>query len=573
MKREITKIKEYNFYTKWKIIKYFFNTFPFYSYFLLISLFFVGFLEAIGILGLLPLIEIILKENEVSLVAEYFIYIFELLNLETDVITILLFIVFIFILKALIQTFVMYMVSDITSKVVHNFRSDFLKNLIFAKWNFFISKPNGRFVNTMLIECNKAATCIIAICRVLESFLRVIMLIFAASVVNLEVLILSIVAGLVLSVAITRFLKISQNTSKRTVDLHNDLSVSLSEILQNIKSLKVMNLQERLINFLNQKSYTLYKSYALQTFVKNCINIVREPIIVLFIVGGVLFLIENNVKFSETMIIVAIFYRIVNSWGIWQSNLQTLIVNETYFWSFKNILEEVKKEREIYKGKKSFNFEKKIIFENVTFGYKNNTVLEKLNLIIYKNKINLIVGPSGVGKTSIVDLLTGLHSPNSGSIMIDNVKLEEIDLRKWRNSIGYVGQENFLFNDTLRNNLTSGMDDIKDGKIWEILKIVEGYDFVKKLDNKLETIVGERGLKLSGGQRQRIFIARALLRKPEILILDEATVGLEENIEEIICKNLKSICSHTTIIAITHQKALLRHADKLFKMKKHIYGA
>ena len=136
MKREITKIKEYNFYTKWEIIKYFFNTFPFYSYFLLISLFFVGFLEAIGILGLLPLIEIILKENEVSLVAEYFIYIFELLNLETDVITILLFIVFIFILKALIQTFVMYMVSDITSKVVHNFRSDFLKNLVFAKWNF-----------------------------------------------------------------------------------------------------------------------------------------------------------------------------------------------------------------------------------------------------------------------------------------------------------------------------------------------------------------------------------------------------------------------------------------------------
>ena len=185
------------------------------------------------------------------------------------------------------------------------------------------------------------------------------MLIFAASVVNLEVLILSIVAGLVLSVAITRFLKISQNTSKRTVDLHNDLSVSLSEILQNIKSLKVMNLQERLINFLNQKSYTLYKSYALQTFVKNCINIVREPIIVLFIVGGVLFLIENNVKFSETMIIVAIFYRIVNSWGIWQSNLQTLIVNETYFWSFKNILEEVKKEREIYKGKKSFLILKK----------------------------------------------------------------------------------------------------------------------------------------------------------------------------------------------------------------------
>ena len=126
---------------------------------------------------MLPLIEIILKENEVSLVAEYFIYIFELLNLETDVITILLFIVLFLFLKALIQTFVMYMVSDITSKVVHNFRSDFLKNLVFAKWNFFISKPNGRFINTMLIECNKA--CHLYNCNMssFRIFLRVIMLI------------------------------------------------------------------------------------------------------------------------------------------------------------------------------------------------------------------------------------------------------------------------------------------------------------------------------------------------------------------------------------------------------------
>ena len=111
----------------------------------------------------------------------------------------------------------------------------------------------------------------------------------------------------------------------------------------------------------------------------------------------------------------------------------------------------------------------------MTFGYKNNTVLEKLNLIIYKNKINVIVGPSGVGKTSIVDLMRK-HSPNS-SIMIDNVKLENRFESGEFNWLCWTRK--FLFNDTLRNNLTSGMDDAKDGKIWEILKIVEGYDFKK----------------------------------------------------------------------------------------------
>ena len=283
---------EYNYKTKLEIFKFFIKTFPKYSCFLFFSLLIVGLLEAIGIIGLLPVMEIILKENQTSSVAEFLKEFFKIFDIESDVINILVFILIIFALKAIIQTFIMYKVSHITSKMVHNFRINFLNNLVSAEWNFFISKPNGRFVNAMLIECKKAASCLIAICRVLETFIRVILLLFAGFAVNLEIVMLSFIAVIILSIPIMKFLKISRNASQRSVNQNNNLSIYFSEILQNIKALKVMNLQHRLVRFLSEQSINLYKSYALQTFIKNCISIVKEPIIVFFI--AIIIIISEN---------------------------------------------------------------------------------------------------------------------------------------------------------------------------------------------------------------------------------------------------------------------------------------
>ena len=567
-------VEKNGFKTKIKIFKFFSNEFPLYSLFLLISLFFIGFLDAIGILGLLPVIEIILSESETSLIGKYIKNFLVELGFGSNLKSILIFIALIFIVKAALQTIVMYKVSHITSLVAHNFRAYFFKNIFNTIWTFFINRSTGRFINSVLIEAPKAATCIISICRVIESLIRIMVLIIAASITNLQVTIFAIFAGITLFIAMKKFLTISSVTSENTVKIHNKLGINLTEILENIKVIKVMNIQKSFFSLLNNQSHKLYKAFAHQTFSKNCISILREPIIVIFILSGFFYLTQNDkVSISEVIIVAAIFYRIVNYWGIWQSNLQTLIVNENYFWSFMELLNSATKQVENISGKNNFVFSNTINFKNVDFSYDTNKILSKFNCSIKAKKLNVFFGPSGVGKTSIIDLLCRLHEPQSGKITIDNTDLKDINLTSLRNAIGYVGQENFLFNDTLRNNLLVGNENTDDRELWAILKFVKADEFVKKLEKKLDTVVGERGLKISGGQRQRIFIARALLRKPEILILDEATVGLEENIEEIICKNLKSICSHTTIIAITHQKALLRHADNLFKMKKHIYGA
>ena len=251
-------IRQNRILSKFKILNFFVKEFPFYSFFLLIALFIVGFLEAIGILGLLPLIEIILNENETSSIGKNIKLLITSLGFESTMFSILFFIILVFLIKAIIQLFLMHRVSHITSRVAHDFRSSFLRNLINANWKFFLSQPNGRFVNSMLIEAPKAATCIVAICRVLESFIRVIMLLIAASITNLEISFFAIIAGMVLAIIMKKFLSISFKTSEKTVFLQNKLSVSLTEILQNVKAMKVMNFQDRLIDLMDNQSFRLY---------------------------------------------------------------------------------------------------------------------------------------------------------------------------------------------------------------------------------------------------------------------------------------------------------------------------
>ena len=177
------------------------------------------------------------------------------------------------------------------------------------------------------------------------------------------------------------------------------------------------------------------------------------------------------------------------------------------------------------------------------------------------------MGSSGVGKTTLIDLIIGLHVPSSGEIVIDKTKLLDIDLKKWRSLIGYVPQDLFLFNDTITNNINLGDPKINLSMVKEALDLAGALDFVLKLPNGLQTNVGERGLKLSGGQRQRISIARALVGKPQILFLDEATTALDPITEKNILSTLSKLSEKgITIIAISHQSEVLDVAEKVYRL-------
>ena len=208
-----------------------------------------------------------------------------------------------------------------------------------------------------------------------------------------------------------------------------------------------------------------------------------------------------------------------------------------------------------------------IELENICFEYGKNNILKNCNVKILKNSVTLISGKSGNGKSTLIDVLTGLQKPSSGNIYYDNINLNEFDLQNLRKKISIVNQDPFLFYDTIKDNIVWSGEKIYDEEIYKALKLANAYDFVDKLPQKIYTIVGERGMELSGGERQRIVLARALIRKPSILILDEATNSLDEQSENMIKNTLKQISAYTTIIIIAHMSKLKEISDKAFELK------
>lgn len=212
-----------------------------------------------------------------------------------------------------------------------------------------------------------------------------------------------------------------------------------------------------------------------------------------------------------------------------------------------------------------------INLENVCFRYDLGEpayALQKVNLHIPANRMTAIVGHSGAGKSTLVDVVMGLLKPESGSVMIDGIPLTDDILLSLRESLGYVSQDPFLFNTSIRDNLLMVKPHAEEEQLWEALQFSSAADFVRKLPQGLDTLIGDRGVRLSGGERQRLILARAMLKKPSILILDEATSALDNENEAKIQEVLEQLKGKMTIIVIAHRLSTIRDADEVIVMEE-----
>jgi len=211
---------------------------------------------------------------------------------------------------------------------------------------------------------------------------------------------------------------------------------------------------------------------------------------------------------------------------------------------------------------KSFN--KGIQFQNVSFKYeKSDLILNNINLEINKGEVLAIVGPSGAGKSSLVDLIPRFYDVTDGSILIDGIDIRNITMKSLRSFIGVVTQETILFNDTVKNNIAYGLQDVSPDKIIEAAKAANAHNFIQVLKDGYETVIGDRGTKLSGGERQRLSIARALLKNPPILILDEATSSLDTESEVLVQQAIERLMKGRTSIVIAHRLSTVQRANKI----------
>ncbi len=207
-----------------------------------------------------------------------------------------------------------------------------------------------------------------------------------------------------------------------------------------------------------------------------------------------------------------------------------------------------------------------IKLDKVSFYYQarpDELVLENMNLVMKRGEVTAIVGPTGAGKTTIVNLLMGLFKPSEGRILVDGSDLKEINVGAWREKIGYVGQDIFLFNTSIRDNILLWEENVLQAEVERAARMAQLHDFVQSLPHGYDTVVGDRGLRLSGGQCQRVAIARAIIRKPEVLIFDEATSALDNLTENVVYRAINALRKEATVVVIAHRLSTIRDADQI----------
>jgi ATP-binding cassette subfamily C protein len=250
-----------------------------------------------------------------------------------------------------------------------------------------------------------------------------------------------------------------------------------------------------------------------------------------------------------------------------QREVQRLRIRESALWAIETAIAEAEAQVEAPGGTASTHLDAGITLRDVTLAYAERPVLERVSLDIPAGEITALLGASGSGKTTLIDLVTGLVRPQSGEIRVDGTPLPELDLVAWRRMIGYVPQEMLLLNASVRLNVTLGDPAATDADVEHALRDAEAWETVSQLPGGIDAPVGERGALLSGGQRQRISIARALVHRPRLLILDEATAALDPATEAAIWDTVAKLRGRTTVIAISHQPALAGVADRIYRVE------
>jgi len=270
---------------------------------------------------------------------------------------------------------------------------------------------------------------------------------------------------------------------------------------------------------------------------------------------------------ATTMVLAFLLARIVKQVNNVQQQYQEMAVLESAYWSLQETIQKTEQAHETTLGSQVPSLKHGIRLDRVSFAYQEDWVLRNASLTFPSGLFTAIVGPSGAGKTTIVDLVTALLRPQQGEIWVDDLPLEEVDIRRWRGMIGYVPQETVLLHDTVLFNVTLGDPELNEEDAEYALRAAGAWQFVTAMPRGMYSTVGERGGGLSGGERQRIAIARALVRKPKLLILDEPTSAMDRNSEAAICETLQQLSGDYTILAISHQPALLTAADRAYHLQ------
>ena len=561
-----------------RLLIIFFKTYPLQSAITVVALIFAGILEGFGLSALVPLFTIVIGGQEsmpatgathsASSLEQIVREIFGAVGLTPTIGVLLIVFVACMVLKAVLVLAANKRIGYTVARVATDLRLDLIRALFRTRWEYFIRQPVGRFTNAVATEASRASKAYLSVISIIAALVNAMVYAVIVLMVSWQATLAAIGAGLVILYLFRFLITKARQAGNRQTKLLQSLVAHMTDSLVMIKPLKTMARENLADAVLRKKAKNLKKALKKQVFASQSLAAFQEPVSMAFLALGLyIALVYWKFPVANVFMVMFLLSKLLKKLQKVQKMYQSMVKVESAFWSLKDKTQAAQRAQESLTGTYEPALTRSIRLENVSFAYDESLILENVSLRFPAGSFTAIVGPSGGGKTTVVDLVTGLLRPGQGQICIDDTPLEKIDLKKWRRMIGYVPQETLLLHDSILMNVTLGDKDLTAEDIEEALRDAGAWEFVSNLPQGMHSVVGERGQKLSGGQRQRIAIARALVHKPKLLILDEATTALDPESEAAICETMQKLGGGITILAISHQPALLKVANQAYRLQ------
>jgi ATP-binding cassette subfamily C protein len=532
---------------------------------------FLSLNEAVSLLILVPLLQLVgldVGQGSMGQISVYISTFFGYLGLKPTLISVLALYVLVISISALLTRYQSIKTSQIQYEFAAHLRKRLYNAITNSSWLFFSRMKASNFAHALTNEIDRISVGTGQFLTFLASIMILIVyIVFALQLAGIFTAVIFAV-GVVILLVLRRRVSKSRSRGEEITTTTRDLYYSIMQHLDGMKTIKSYGMQDENIKVFSKQSDQVARNYleSIRTYVDVKLLFDIGTVVVLSVM--VYFLIEIvKLPTATLFLLIYLFVRMIPQFSTIQRAYQYFI---NMLPAFSNV---IKLEKECQENSEvpgeideKIKLEKEIKFEDVRFSYlgEDHFTIPDLNLTIPAGRTTAIAGPSGAGKSTVADLVMGLIKPERGEITVDGVRVTEDSLSSWRYNIGYIAQETFLFNESIGFNLKQACPDASQEDIMGVLKLSAAYEFVMKLPEGLDTVIGDRGVRLSGGERQRLALARALLRKPSLLIMDEATSNLDLENEKKIIRAIDGLHGEMTILVIAHRISTIKNADNIY---------
>lgn len=529
----------------------------------------ISMVETVGISVVMPFITV---ANDFSIIHsnEYYTKIYNLFSFTNEVDFVVNFgivLIFFYIFRSSLNLLYFHMLNKFTYTRYHIIAHRLFENYMGMEYKDFIGKNSSAMTKSIVSEATNLTTLISAVLLMMSEIFIVIFIYAMMLYVNYKI---TFLLSIILLLNAIFMLKTVSKKIKKAGVVKTEMQARFFEIINrsfsNFKLIKLQSNDQRILNEFCDSSFKYAQANIIKASLNHVPRLFLEAIgfgIIVFIITYLVWKYENNI--GSQLAIISMFvlalYRLMPSVNRIITSYNSILFN---YRSLDIIHTDLQYENEEL-GEEKVCFRKEIRIENLSFEYETDKlILKDINITLAKGSKIAFIGESGSGKSTLVDIIIGLYKPKNGKIIIDEVDINNINVKSWRFKVGYIPQSVYLFDGTVGQNVVSGLE-YNEKKIDQVLKKAKIYDFLNTKDGK-DTLVGEAGVMLSGGQMQRIAIARALYTDPEVLVLDEATSALDDTTEKEIMDEIYKLTHNKTLIIIAHRLSTITGCDKIYQL-------